>query len=97
MFDPGAPEETGQTVLAYTVSAVSNPGLFTTSLAVATDGTLTYTPAANTSGTSTFTVTVQDDGGTANGGQDTSAPQTLPSRLQLTDNPAGGGRLTQPR
>jgi hypothetical protein len=76
-FNPVAPEETGQTVLAYTVSAVSNPGLFTTLPAVATDGTLTYTPAANTVGTSTFTVTVQDDGGTANGGVDTSAPQTF--------------------
>ena len=64
-------------MLAYTVSAVSNLGLFTTLPAVATDGTLTYTPAANTVGTSTFTVTVQDDGGTANGGVDTSAPQTF--------------------
>jgi hypothetical protein len=76
-FDPGAPEEAGQMVVAYTVSAVSNPGLFSVLPAVATNGTLTYTPAPNTVGTSTFTVTVQDDGGTANGGVDTSAPQTF--------------------
>ena len=86
-FNPGAPEETGQTVLAYTVSAVSNPGLFTTLPAVATDGTLTYTPAANTVGTSTFTVTVQDDGGTANGGVDTSAPQTFTITVTVVDDP----------
>ena len=86
-FNPGAPEETGQTVLAYTVSAVSNPGLFTTLPAVATDGTLTYTPATNTVGTSTFTVTVQDDGGTANGGVDTSAPQTFTITVTVVDDP----------
>ena len=86
-FDPGAPEETGQTVRAYTVSAVSNPGLFVAPPAVATNGTLTYTPAANTSGTSTFTVTVQDDGGTANGGVDTSAPQTFTITVTSGNNP----------
>ena len=44
---------------------------------MANDGTLTYTPADDVSGTSTFDVTVQDDGGTANGGDDTSSPQTF--------------------
>ena len=34
-------------------------------------GLLTYTPAADANGTATVTVTAQDDGGTANGGHDT--------------------------
>jgi hypothetical protein len=34
-------------------------------------GTLTYTPLAGAQGTATITVTVKDDGGTANGGVDT--------------------------
>jgi hypothetical protein len=44
---------------------------------VSTNGTLTYTLASGASGTSTFDLRVQDNGGTANGGADTSAPQTF--------------------
>ena len=40
-------------------------------------GTLTYTPAANANGSATVTVRAQDNGGTANGGVDTSGPQTF--------------------
>ncbi len=73
---PGANEAT-QTVLAYTISTISNPVLFATPPAVALNGTLTYTPAPNSAGTSTFDVTAQDGGGTLNGGIDTSLPQTF--------------------
>jgi hypothetical protein len=59
------------------VTNVSNPALFSSFPSVSTNGTLTYTPATNATGTSTFTLDVQDNGGTANGGQDTSAPQTF--------------------
>ena len=38
---------------------------------------LTYTPATNAFGTATITVVLKDNGGTANGGVDTSAPQTF--------------------
>jgi hypothetical protein len=41
------------------------------------NGTLHYTPAHNAFGTATVTVQLMDNGGTANGGQDTSAPQTF--------------------
>ena len=67
-FDPGPPSESGQSVLQYLVSNVSNPELFAVPPAVANDGTLTYTPADDAWGTSTFDVAVQDDGGTAYGG-----------------------------
>ena len=38
---------------------------------------MTYTPAAGATGTATVTVQIRDNGGTANGGVDTSAPQTF--------------------
>jgi enoyl-CoA hydratase/carnithine racemase len=40
-------------------------------------GKLTFTPGANVAGTAHVTVKLMDDGGTANGGVDTSAPQTF--------------------
>ena len=46
--------------------------------AVAANGTLTFTPAANANGSADGHVTLSDDGGTANGGVDTSAAQTFP-------------------
>ncbi len=76
-FSAGPANESGQAVLAYTVGNVSNAALFSAAPAVAANGTLTYTPAANANGTSTFDVVVQDNGGTANGGFDTSTVQTF--------------------
>ncbi|MFN0145908.1 MAG: beta strand repeat-containing protein, partial [Dehalococcoidia bacterium] len=76
-FSPGPANESTQTALAYPVSNVSNPALFSAGPAVAADGTLTYTPAANASGSSTFQVRVQDSGGTADGGVDLSPLQTF--------------------
>jgi uncharacterized repeat protein (TIGR01451 family) len=79
-FNPGgAPDtnEAGQKVKAYTVSNVSNPALFATLPAVDTGGNLTYTLKPNVSGMSSFDLKVQDDGGTAHGGVDTSAAQTF--------------------
>ncbi|MSU62969.1 MAG: hypothetical protein EXS31_11350 [Pedosphaera sp.] len=48
---------------------ISNPTINYSSPNVA--GTLTFTPVPNASGVATITVTVKDDGGTTNGGQDT--------------------------
>ncbi|MCP4170678.1 MAG: hypothetical protein GY758_07905, partial [Fuerstiella sp.] len=74
-FDAGPPDEDGgQSVNAYAVSNVSNSGLFSAGPAVDTSGNLTYTPATDANGSSTFDMTVQDDGGTANSGVDTSSP-----------------------
>jgi hypothetical protein len=76
-FSPGSPNETTQRVLAYAISNVSNPALFARIPFVNASGVLTFTPALHTAGTATFTVVVQDNGGTANGGQDLSLPQTF--------------------
>ena len=45
--------------------------------AISTAGTLTFTPALNAYGSATVTVIAQANGGTANGGVDTSALQTF--------------------
>jgi hypothetical protein len=54
-----------------------NTALFTTQPAIAPDGTLSYTAAPDAFGVATVTVSIHDNGGTANGGVDTSAPQTF--------------------
>ncbi len=75
-ISPGPANESGQTV-AFVVTGDTNPGLFSAGPAVSSTGVLTYTPAANVSGTATITLVAMDNGGTSNGGQDTSAPQTF--------------------
>lgn len=64
-------------VLTFNITGNSNPTLFAAGPAVAANGTLTFTPAANANGAASITLTLSDDGGTANGGSDTSAPQTF--------------------
>ena len=72
----GPADEAGQ-VLTFNITGNTAPGLFAAGPAVAADGTLTYTPAANANGTANITVALMDDGGTADGGVDTSAGQTF--------------------
>ena len=76
-FSPGPPNESVQGLSNYLVSNISNPAFFAVAPAVFTNGTLTYTLAANMSGTVTFDLRAQDNGGTANGGVDTSVVQTV--------------------
>ena len=71
----GPADESGQ-VLNFIVSNNNNP-LFATQPGIAANGTLSYTPAANANGSATVTVQIHDDGGTANGGVDTSTAQTF--------------------
>lgn len=51
--------------------------LFSSQPAISPTGTLTYTPAAGAAGIATVTVQIHDNGGTANGGVDTSTAQTF--------------------
>ncbi|MFB0534056.1 MAG: OmpL47-type beta-barrel domain-containing protein, partial [Anaerolineae bacterium] len=74
-ISPGPANESSQ-ILTFTVTN-NNSGLFASQPAIAANGTLTYEPAANANGSAVVTVTLQDDGGTANGGVDTSPPQTF--------------------
>ena len=79
------PNEAGQTLTFNIVN--DNPGLFSAAPAISASGTLTYTPAANAVGAANLTVTLSDNGGTANGGQDTSAPQTLKITVVTVNDP----------
>ena len=72
-FNPG-PNESAQNVLQYIISNSTCGTLLSAGPSVNTAGALMYTPAANQTGTCTFDAQVQDDGGTANGGVDTSTP-----------------------
>src|SRR5438105_1362677 len=69
------PNESGQTV--NFILSNDNNALFSAQPTVSSTGTLTYTPAANASGSATVSVQIHDNGGTANGGVDTSAVQTF--------------------
>jgi len=72
----GPADESPQTVTFQIVSN-SNAGLFSAAPAISSNGTLTYTPATGMSGTSLITIRLSDNGGSANGGSDTSATQTF--------------------
>ena len=71
----GPANETGQ-LLNFIVSN-DNASLFAVAPAIAPNGTLAYAPLALAGGSATVTVELHDNGGTANGGSDTSAPQTF--------------------
>jgi hypothetical protein len=68
------PNETGQTV-QFLVQIVSGGEFFAAAPAVSPEGTLTYTPGAP--GIAQIEVRLQDNGGTAGGGSDTSEPVTV--------------------
>ena len=90
----GRPNESGQT-LAFTITADDHPELFSAGPAVSSTGVLTYTPAVGTAGTATIALVLMDNGGTANGGVDTSAQQTFtititnPPPVAVDDGSAG--------
>ncbi|PAW84588.1 MAG: hypothetical protein B9S33_11330 [Pedosphaera sp. Tous-C6FEB] len=81
----GSANEAAQLV-TFTVTN-SNNALFSTQPALAANGTLTYTPTAGVTGTATVTVIAQDNGGTANGGVDTSAAQTFTIVISPANQP----------
>jgi len=92
----GPPNESGQT-LTFIVQSNSNPNLFSAAPGIAADGTLTFTPADDAFGSATVTIVLQDDGGTAYGGVDTSLPYTFTLTItSVNDVPnfSAGGDIT---
>jgi hypothetical protein len=64
-------------VLAWHVRTISDPsGVLSGAATIALDGTLS-TPLSGQGGMATLAVSLQDDGGTDNGGNDTSSEQTF--------------------
>jgi CSLREA domain-containing protein len=78
----GGSDESGQT-LTFQVTGNTNTSLFSAGPTISSSGTLSYTPAADANGSATITLNLKDNGGTANGGVDTSASQTF----TITVNP----------
>jgi hypothetical protein len=92
----GPASEASQSV-SFDVS-VDVPALFLVQPAIAADGKLTYTPAADANGVATVTVRAVDDGGTADGGNDTSSPALFTITIApVNDAPsfvAGGNQVS---
>ena len=63
------------------------PALFSSAPAIADDGTLTYTSAPDANGVATIQIHLQDNGGTLNGGHDTSAFQTFTITVTAVNDP----------
>ncbi len=81
-FQPGGGvDETKQRVLEYMVTTI-NPQLFTVPPRIDAAGTLRFTPAPGKTGIARITVRVRDNGGTLNGGIDTSFAKVF--SIQLT-------------
>ena len=68
--------------LSFVVTRNTNASLFSASPAVNAAGELGFTPAANANGFADITIELRDDGGTANGGDNDSAPVTF--RITVT-------------
>jgi len=75
-ISPGPADESAQTV-NFQVTGNTNAALFSALPAISATGTLTYAPAPNANGSATISIALMDNGGTALGGQDTSATQTF--------------------
>ena len=73
--------------LSFNIIGNTNPGLFSEVLVVTPEGGLRFTPASDSSGTAQVTVTIQDDGGTGDGGVDTSPAQTFNITVNAVNDP----------
>jgi hypothetical protein len=93
----GPADESGQT-LSFELTP-SNSAIFLVPPAISPAGTLTFTPKANAVGISTVAVQLHDNGGTADGGVDTSAPQSFSITVKAAQTSpfefVVGGFLTQ--
>ena len=81
----GGNDETAQE-LTFTLSA-DHPELFSSGPALSADGTLSFTPASNANGVASVTITLKDDGGTANSGEDSAASQTFTITINAINDP----------
>ncbi len=92
----GPADESGQS-LTFGVTT-DNPALFTQQPSMDSLGNLSYEAAPDANGIATLSIVLSDDGGTANGGDDTSDPQTVTITVTpVNDEPsftAGGSHVS---
>ncbi|MEP7203070.1 MAG: Ig-like domain-containing protein [Ilumatobacteraceae bacterium] len=81
----GPSNESAQNV-GFTV-AIDRPALFAVLPAVDVHGALSFTPAADANGSATITVTAVDDGGTSDGGNNTSTSHTATIAVGAVNDP----------
>lgn len=84
-ISPGPPEESHQST-RFSVVSITNPSLFSSAPAVSREGRLSFTPATDANGRATVGVVLRDNGGTANGGRNTSAVHTLEISVQSAND-----------
>ena len=97
IISAGPANEAGQEITFFVDT--DNSALFAAGPAISADGTLTFTPAPNAFGTANVVVQARDNGGTANGGADTSdAASLIIQVLSVNDAPtfAKGPDVTLP-
>ena len=87
-ISPGPPSESGQFV-DFIVSN-DNATLFSSQPTISPNGTLTFQPVPDVFGVTTVTGELHDDGGTAGGGVDTSAPQVFTIIVDAVNDPPLG-------
>lgn len=75
-ISPGPSDESGQTV-TFNIVDNTNPGILNGAPIVSSDGTLSFSPAEAADGSTTITIELADNGGSANGGVDTSPAQSF--------------------
>lgn len=85
-ISPGPENESDQTV-TFNIINNDNPALFAVAPTLSPDGTLSYTPANDAFGVANITLNLMDDGGTANGGMDTSSNQILTITINPVNDP----------
>ncbi len=85
VVNPGAPDEAAQILSTMVIS--DNPSLFTVQPSVDSNGNLTYTLAPNANGVANVTLTIVDDGGVANGGQNTTIRNFAITVIDVNDEP----------
>ena len=96
-ISPGPPNESSQAVTFIVTN--DHPELFAAQPAIAANGALTFTPATNVFGVANVHVVARDNGGTANGGVDTSSEVVFkitvnsPPTVSIVSPPDGSGLL----
>ncbi len=83
---PGPANESAQLLNVQPLD-ITNLSLFSALPEFDGDGTLTFTPAPNANGTAVVTLTLIDDGGTADGGVDTTVKQVTINIVSVNDKP----------